>query len=407
MTTTINASTSAGLVQTADTSGILALQTANTTAVTIDGSQNVGIGTTPSAWGSGSTAIQNAGKGVIWQYGGTNIYVGQNYYFNGTNRIYTSTAEATEYQQGAGFHRWYYAPSGTAGNTVSLTEAMRIDNTGNLGIGTTSPGAKLQVAAPNSGVIVSGGSGTSANLYLAANGNTAGSTSFDVLQGGDSNGYIYNRANGTINFGTNNTERMRIDSSGSLLVGTTTTLAGPAAGTIQNLTAVSTNSFYTKNSNATPYGIEVQYSGAAPNGTGSPFLECFDTSTTRVVFRSNGGLANYSANNVNLSDQREKKDIELAPSYLSKICQIPVKTFLFNDQTDTDLNLGAIAQDVQAVCPELVMESNWAGKGEPEKMRFSIYQTDLQYALMKSIQELKAMVDSIQSEFDAYKATHP
>jgi hypothetical protein len=46
MTTTINASTSAGLVQTADTSGSLALQTAGTTAVTIDTSQNVGIGTT-------------------------------------------------------------------------------------------------------------------------------------------------------------------------------------------------------------------------------------------------------------------------------------------------------------------------------------------------------------------------
>ena len=45
MTTTINASTTAGLVQTADTSGVLALQTAGTTAVTVDASQNVGIGT--------------------------------------------------------------------------------------------------------------------------------------------------------------------------------------------------------------------------------------------------------------------------------------------------------------------------------------------------------------------------
>jgi hypothetical protein len=45
MTSTINASTSAGLVQTADTSGVLALQTAGTTAVTVDASQNVGIGT--------------------------------------------------------------------------------------------------------------------------------------------------------------------------------------------------------------------------------------------------------------------------------------------------------------------------------------------------------------------------
>jgi hypothetical protein len=45
MTTTINASTTAGLVQTADTSGILQLQTNGTAAVTVDASQNVGIGT--------------------------------------------------------------------------------------------------------------------------------------------------------------------------------------------------------------------------------------------------------------------------------------------------------------------------------------------------------------------------
>ena len=49
MTTTINASTSAGLVNTADTSGVLQLQTNSTTAVTIDTSQQVGIGQTPIA----------------------------------------------------------------------------------------------------------------------------------------------------------------------------------------------------------------------------------------------------------------------------------------------------------------------------------------------------------------------
>jgi hypothetical protein len=112
---------------------------------------------------------------------------------------------------------------------------------------------------------------------------------------------------------------------------------------------------------------------------------------------SNGGLSNFSANNVNLSDQREKKDIQLAGSYLEKICAIPVKTFLFNDQTDSDLNLGVIAQDVQAVAPELVSESDWGTKDEP-KMRLSIYQTDFQYALMKSIQELAIKVSALEAK---------
>ena len=48
MASTINAALTNGLIQTADTSGILQLQTVGTTALTIDGSQRVGIGVTPS-----------------------------------------------------------------------------------------------------------------------------------------------------------------------------------------------------------------------------------------------------------------------------------------------------------------------------------------------------------------------
>ena len=121
--------------------------------------------------------------------------------------------------------------------------------------------------------------------------------------------------------------------------------------------------------------------------------------------RSNGGIANYSANNVNLSDQREKTNIELASSYLDKICSIPVKTFNYIDQNieeDNGLTLGVIAQDVQAVAPELVTESNWGTEEEP-KERLSIYQTDLQYALMKCIQEQQALIIQLQADVAALK----
>jgi hypothetical protein len=69
MAVTINASTSAGLVQTADTSGVLALQTAGTTAVTVDASQNVGIGTASPAANlhvssSGNTEVLSATTGA-------------------------------------------------------------------------------------------------------------------------------------------------------------------------------------------------------------------------------------------------------------------------------------------------------------------------------------------------------
>jgi len=285
------------------------------------------------------------------------------------------------------------------------------DNSGSLALQTAGTTAVTITTAQNVGIGTASPNATNSSRALTVNGAT--DAAYELMSNGTMSAYLYsdgatltasNVANGSFVFKANNTEIFRIMPAGNFVVGATGAPGGNAFGSIQNVCSASSNSLYTKNTNSAPYGIEVQYSGAAPNGTGNPFLECFDTGATRVVFRSNGGLANYSANNANLSDQREKKDIALAPNYLGKICQIPVKTFLFNDQTDSDLNLGVIAQDVQAVCPELVMESNWAGKNEPEKMRLSIYQTDLQYALMKSIQELKAINDTQAETINALTA---
>ena len=145
-----------------------------------------------------------------------------------------------------------------------------------------------------------------------------------------------------------------------------------------------------------------EYSTGAPNNSTDYFGLFRDTGGQRIQLRSNGGIGNFSANDVNLSDRREKANFAPAKSYLDVICAIPVQTFNYIDQNleeDPGLTLGVVAQDVQAVAPELVMESNWGSKDDP-KMRLSIYQTDLQYALMKALQELKA-------EFDAYKASHP
>jgi hypothetical protein len=144
------------------------------------------------------------------------------------------------------------------------------------------------------------------------------------------------------------------------------------------------------------YGLAMNLSND-PNNNSTYFLECTGTVTNRTTILSNGGIQNYQANNVNLSDINEKKNISLAKNYLDKICAIPVKTFLYNDQTDTELNLGVIAQDVQAVAPELVRESDWGAKNTP-KIRLAVYQTDLQYALMKAIQELNAKVTALEKQ---------
>jgi hypothetical protein len=96
---------------------------------------NLGLGVTPSAWGS-SSAIQMAGGQGYSRYGVTN-----NSYYDGANYRYISTAAATLYGNNAGSHLWFTAPSGTAGNAITFTQAMTLDASGNLGIGTTSPSA--------------------------------------------------------------------------------------------------------------------------------------------------------------------------------------------------------------------------------------------------------------------------
>lgn len=151
------------------------------------------------------------------------------------------------------------------------------------------------------------------------------------------------------------------------------------------------------------YGILINYPNRAPNDIGNTFFECTDSAATRMYVRSNGGISNYQANDTNLSDRREKHDFAPAKRYLDVVCAIPVQTFKYIDQTDDEATLGVVAQDVQAVAPELVSESNWGTADEP-KLRLSVYQTDLQYALMKAIQDLAADNQQLRARVEALEA---
>ena len=250
----------------------------------------------------------------------------------------------------------------------------------NVGIGTSSPAGKLDILTGTNRGFFDDSAGS---LFRLNSVNAANSV------------YAPLGLNGSVlTFEINATERARIDSSGNLLVGTT----GAVNAEKFNVTG-SVSNFINRviNSNAGPYGHLVSYSTASPNGSSNAFYYAVDSTALRFAVGSNGGISNYSANNVNLSDQRVKKNIQLAGSYLNKICAIPVKTFLYNDQTDEELNLGVIAQDVDAVAPELIDHSGWKDKDGEATDYLSIYQTDLQYALMKCIQELSAKVAALEA----------
>jgi hypothetical protein len=106
------------------------------TRLTINASGNVGIGVTPSAWGSGQTALEFGPRGGLSADSGA-TYVDNNRYFNGTSNIYKATAAASLYSQVDGIHAWLNAASGTAGTTATFTECARITAGGSLCVGVT------------------------------------------------------------------------------------------------------------------------------------------------------------------------------------------------------------------------------------------------------------------------------
>jgi len=278
---------------------------------------------------------------------------------------------------------------------IDTSEIARFTSTG-LGIGTSSPATKLAVAgsiAGTAGLNISG-SGWGVLPYVA--------NSLVIDNNGGETRLFATGANATTDgsflFYTSQTdgganERARITAGGLFKASTTGAYAGGSSHEFR--TGIDGNYALTvTNTASSPFGFYVGYTAAAPNNTTNRFIDCEDSSALRFQVRSNGGIANYSAN-------------APATSYLDKICAIPVQTFNYIDQNmedDGGLTLGVVAQDVQAVAPELVLESNWAGKDEEPKMRLSIYQTDLQYALMKCIQEQQALITQLTERITALEA---
>tara|TARA_R110000868_G_scaffold92019_1_gene255058 strand:- start:367 stop:2163 length:1797 start_codon:yes stop_codon:yes gene_type:complete len=112
---------------------------AASTLMYLDASGNLGLGVTPSAWASyKSVDVITGGAGLASS--GQNCYLTTNAYYNaGWKYKLTTIYGVSWYEQFNGQHAWFSAPSGTAGNAISATQAMTLDSSGRLGIGQTSP----------------------------------------------------------------------------------------------------------------------------------------------------------------------------------------------------------------------------------------------------------------------------
>jgi len=212
----------------------------------------------------------------------------------------------------------------------SLDERMRIDSSGRVGINRTPSitNSKLEVGGADNVPLIN----VEASGYTGGMG--IGSTGLQLFHG--------------------STARMKITSTGYAQMGLL--LQGDSALNVTETRASTwTGGFYNKNSS--PYGVIISFQDAAPNNATNRFLSMNDYTAVRAAFYSDGGLHNYQSNDSNLSDEREKKNIEDLSSTWDCVKSWNLRKFHYNEDEDSDdKRLGVIAQEVEIECPEVITE---------------------------------------------------
>ena len=276
---------------------------------------------------------------------------------------------------------------------ATVPEYMRLDNSGNVGIGTSSPDVFANGFAKNLGVAVTG-SGATASINVSGGSGGAGRIQF----GTEANRYglVYVDASnfmqiGTttslpISFITNNTERARIDSSGNLMVGTTTKENRGVT-----LYGTGTNGTYIKTTSTTNYWITND--GA---GTGSGVIATIYNDTTIA------GSITVSSNTTaytSVSDYRLKDNVQPMTGALAKVSQLKPVTYTW--KVDGASGQGFIAHELQAIVPDCVVGVKDAidenGNISPQSVDASF----LVATLTAAIQEQQVIIESLKARLDA------
>ena len=338
----------------------------------LDSAGNLALGTTPSAWGSGWKGF-DIGSGAGVSSTSNTIYLSGNAYNNGTNWKYINSASSGMYYISGNTHAWHVASSGTAGNAISFTQAMTLDASGRLLVGTTSSDGTSILS-------LSGSSQTTNGLQVKFVG--TGASTIRIVSG---NALVFglDGADGT-------TERARIDSSGAILFGKTTV-------------DDSTTGFAYRTSGY----ISVARNGGAPcyfNRTGADgaVVEIANDSSTVGSISVSGSSTSYNTS----SDYRLKNTIAPMTGALAKVAQLKPVTYKWNvDGSDGE---GFIAHELAEIVPQCVTGEKDAvetyvdedGNEQTRPVYQGIDTSFLVATLTAALQELNA-------KFEAYVASHP
>jgi hypothetical protein len=387
----------------------------------LDGSGNLGLGVTPSAFSAGK-AFQIAGTGLSGSVfmSDTGVFMfSNNYRYNGGD-IYNATGYATRYYQYAGQHIWNTAPSGTAGNAISFTQAMTLDNGGRLLLGTTSSYGTAATA-----IQLSGGGGTGRKIDLYSDASTHMGLGID-LGGGPYELDVYfadGSGSGKLAFGKISpanpgvwTELVRIDSEGRLGIkqtpsawstgwgvvgiGSSAALAGPPdTNAILCANAVYGGSGWVRRNAGNANIIEMNYAGSSI----STFTSGSSSAGSSISYTTGPYVASGSNTWTNGSDARLKNITGEIQNGLAKVMTLRAAEFTWKHDADNKPCVGLIAQDVQAVLPEAVDESSYIRDDETKYLGVNYDQTIP--LLVAAIKEQQAIIQQLQADVAALKGT--
>jgi hypothetical protein len=344
--------------------------------------------------------------------------------------IGAGTAAAPAICAGGDVNTGIFSPSADQiGIATNGTERVRIDASGKVGIGTT-PTEYLSILAPASAI---------AAISLRAN-NVAAAGEMFVGQSGTS-AFVYNRANDSLLFGTNNTERMRIDSTGKVGIGVgAPTERLDISGNVK-FPASGISKIYSFASSGTDVALdliagETSYAsnGAAiriqSSGVGNDGYILFSTnlsgtgSAERMRLTNNGRLGigiNTPSYQLQLStdsaakpttntwtiasDERIKTNIQPYAKGLEDICKVNPVTYDYNGKGGIAAGPGGVsilAQELQPVFPECV--SSYKAKlndDDAEETDILNYNGHaITFALINAVKELNAKVEALQARVE-------
>lgn len=218
---------------------------------------------------------------------------------------------------------------------------------------------------------------------------------------GDLNTGIWSPSADTIAISTAGSNRVQVTSTGRALLNTTSP-ANVGGLLTQHVLAHSVSSQWgasiqhTVAAGSSPFGLAILYTAATPNSASSDFVWCEDATAIRARINSNGGLANYSANNSNLSDRSVKKDISLVANTWNCVKEWEIVNYRYKDQPDdADLNLGVIAQQVAESCPEVITIFQKAKDDQPEKL--GVKEQQMYWMAIKALQEAMERIETLEA----------